>query len=173
MEILAENRFVISKAEFVEARLALSRDNFRAVAKKLGLLMLLVVAALIGTSLLLGMGIFSVVMELLILGFVALWLLVLFPRSSAKTAYKVLVKKGGAEPERITRFYADHLEIEGPGVHTELSYEQIVQIRHTRHLLILFTDEKGGVLLKPEGFTKGGEALVRQLIGAENGLLEA
>lgn len=165
-EVLAENRFVITKDEFVEGRLALSRDNFNAAAKKLGLVMLILLAALIGASVLLGMGPFSVAMELLILGFMALWLLVLFPRSSAKTAYKALVKKAGAEPERTTRFYEDHLEIEGPGVHAVLSYEQIVQIRRTKRLLILFTDEKGGVLLRPEAFTKGDEALVRQLIDA-------
>ena len=165
MEVLAENRFVITKDEFVEGRLALSRDNFNAAAKKLGLVMLILLAVLIGASILLGMGPFSVAMELLILRFMALWLLVLFPRSSAKTAYKALVKKAG-EPERTTRFYEDHLEIEGPGVHAVLSYEQIVQIRRTKRLLILFTDEKGGVLLRPEAFTKGGEALVRQLIDA-------
>ena len=166
MEILAENRFVISRDEFVEARLALSRENTAGAYKKLGLVLLLLVAVLAGGSLLLGMGGFSVAMELLLLGFMALWLTVLFPRSSAKTAYKALVRKNGAEPERITRFYEDHLEIEGPGVRASLGYEQVVQIKRTKHLLLLFTDEKGGVLLRPEAFTKGDESLVRQLIEA-------
>lgn len=166
MEILAENRFVISKSQFVEGRLALSRDSFGKAAKKLGLVMLILLAVLIGGSVLLGMGPFSVAMELLILGFMALWLFVLFPRSSAKTAYKALIKKAGAEPERITRFYEDRLEIEGPGLQAALSYTQIARIQRTKQLLILITTEKGAVLLKPDGFTKGGEEEVRRLVEA-------
>lgn len=164
MEILAENRFVMTKELYVEARLALSRDGYGRTAKKIGVLLLVLSLVLAGGSLLFGLSAASVGMELVILGFMAFWLFYLFPRSSAKTAYKALVKEGGGEPERVTRFYDDHLEIQGPGIHADLSYSQIEQILYTKHLLILVTDERGGVLLMPDRFTIGGAEEVRRLL---------
>ena len=165
MEILAENRFVMTKALFVEGRLRLTRDSYGKSANKLGAAALILLAVVVPVSLLLGLGSASVGMEVLTLGFAAFWLLYGFPRSSAKDAYKALVKKCGDEPERVTRFFADQLEIEGPGVHAVLAYSQIEQVLRTRHLLILVSDEKAGVLLKLDSFTSGSEETVRQLLG--------
>ena len=164
MEILAENRIVITKSLFVEARLSMSRESYGKAAAKIGAALLLLLAVLIAGSLLLGLSVASVGMEILILGVMAFWVFYGFPRSNAKTAYKALIKKCGDEPERITRFFPDHLEIEGPGVHTVLAYTQIEQVLHTRHLLILVSDEKAGVLLKLDGFTAGSEERVCELI---------
>ena len=164
MEIQAENRFVLTSALFIEGRLALSRQNFGKASKKIAIALLSLLLVLIVGSVLLQMSLFAVAMELLILALMSFWLFDRFPRSSAKRAYKALVKQWGDEPERITRFYEHELEIEGPGVHVFLAYSQIEQIKRTRHLLVLITDEKGGVLLKPDGFTIGSEAKVRELI---------
>lgn len=165
MEILAENRFVMTKALFVEGRLRLSKESYGKSANKLGAAALILLAVAAPVSLLLGLSSASVGMEVLVLGFAAFWLLYGFPRSSAKDAYKALVKKCGDEPERVTRFFADRLEIEGPGVHAVLSYSQIERVLRTRRLLILVSDEKAGVLLKSDAFTAGSENVVLQLLG--------
>ena len=161
MELLAENRFILTKSLFVEGRLSLSRENYGKAAHKTAAALLLVLLVLVGASLLLGLRAATVGMEVMILGVMIFWLLYGFPRSSAKTAYKALTKKWGSEPERTTRFFADQLEIEGPGVHETIPYMQIEQILCTKHLLILVTEEKGGVLLKRDGFTVGSEEIVR------------
>ena len=166
MEILAENRFILTKSLFIEGRLSLSKDSYGKAAHKTAAALLLVLLVLVGVSLLLGLRAATVGMEVTILSVMIFWLLYGFPRNSAKNAYKALTKKWGDEPERLTRFYADQLEIEGPGVHTILSYEQIEQVLRTRHLLILVSDEKAGVLLKLDGFTAGSEEKVRELINA-------
>lgn len=166
MEILAENRFVITKSLFIEGRLSLSRESYGKSANKIGAALLILLLVLVGGSLLLGLSFASVGMEILILGVMAFWLFYGFPRSNAKDAYKALIRKCGDEPERITRFFDDHLEIEGPGVHTSLSYTQIEQVQRTRHLLVLVSDEKAGVLLKLDSFPVGSEAVVCELINA-------
>ena len=165
MEILAENQFVLTKPLFIEGRLAMSRESYGRSAAKIVATLLVLLIVLVAGSLLLGLRAATVGMEVVILSVMIFWLLYGFPRNNAKTAYKALTKKSGGEPERITRFFADQLEIEGPGVHTILSYGQIEQVLRTRHLLILISDEKAGVLLKLDGFTTGGEEKVRELIG--------
>ena len=164
MEILAENRFAMTKSLFIEGRLALSKESYGKAANKIAAALLVLLFALVAGSMLLGLSAASVGMEVVILGVMAFWLLYGLPRNNAKEAYKALTKKCGGEPERVTRFFADRLEIEGPGVHTILSYTQIEQVLRTRRLLILVSDEKAGVLLKLDGFTAGGEAEVRGLI---------
>lgn len=166
MEILAENRFAITQSLFIEGRLRLSKEGYGRAANKIAAALLILILAMVVGSLLLGLSAASVGMEILILAVMAFWLFYGFPRSSAKGAYKTLTGKCGDEPERVTRFFADRLEIEGPGVHTVLSYTQIEQIMHTRHLLILVSDEKAGVLLRRDGFTVGSEEKVCELIGA-------
>lgn len=168
MEILAENRIVITKSLFTEGRLAMSRESYGKAANKIGAALLLLLLVLVAGSLLLGLSIASVGMEVLILGVMVFWLFYGFPRSNAKQAYKALTKKCGDEPERVTRFFADRLEIEGPGVHEVIPYAQIEQVRRTKHLLILVTEEKGGVLLKPDGFIIGSEAVVHELLNTQN-----
>lgn len=166
MEILAENRFAMTKSLFIEGRLALSKESYGKAANKIAAALLILLFALAAGSLLLGLSVASVGMEVVILGVMAFWLLFGLPRSNAKEAYKALTKKCGDEPERVTRFFSDQLEIEGPGVHTVLAYTRIEQVLRTRHLLILVSDEKAGVLLKLDGFTVGGEAEVCGLISA-------
>ena len=160
MELLAENRIVITKSLFIEGRLAMSRENYGKAANKIGAALLVLLLVLVAGSLLLGLSFASVGMEILILGVMAFWLFYGFPRNNAKTAYKALTKKCGDQPERVTRFFSDYLEIEGPGVHTTLSYTQIEQVLRTRHLLILVSDENAGVLLKLDGFTVGSDEKV-------------
>ena len=166
MEILAENRFILTKSLFIEGRLSLSKDSYGKAAHKTTAALLLLLLVLVGGSLLLGLRAATVGMEVMILGVMIVWLVYGFPRNSAKNAYKALTKQWGEEPERLTRFYADELEVEGPGVHATIPYSQIKQIRRTKHLLLLVTEEKGGVLLKLDGFTAGSEETVRECIGA-------
>lgn len=164
MEILAENRFMITKSLFVEARLAMSKESYGKAANKIGMALLILLVILVPGSIMLGLSVFSVGMEVLFLGVMAFWVLYGFPRNNAKSAYKAFAKEYGDEPERITRFFSDHLEIEGSGVHTVLDYTQIVQVLRTKHLLILISDEKAGVLLKLDGFTVGSEKTVCECI---------
>lgn len=164
MEILAENRFVLTKSLFTEGKLGMSKESYGKAARKIGIALAVLLLVLILGSLLLRMSIATVGMELAFLALMGFWLFYWFPRSNAKQAYKKLTKQWGDDPERVTRFFDGQLEIEGPGVHAFIPYDQIVQIRRTKRLLILITEEKGGVLLKLDSFTVGSEDSVRSLI---------
>ena len=169
MDILTENRFTLTRSLFIEGRLSLSWESYGRAAGKVAVALIILLVVLVAGSLRLGLSPFSVGMEVLILGVMAFWMLYGFPRSNAKQAYKALTKKWGDKPERVTRFFEDSLEIEGPGVHAVIPYAQIEQIRHTRRLLILITVEKGGVLLKLDGFVIGSAEKVCELISAGKG----
>lgn len=56
------------------------------------------------------------------------------------------------------------------GCQTTVSYSEIKQILHSKHLLLLVAEDKTGILLKLDSFTRGGETTVRELIkNAGNG----
>lgn len=166
MEKLAENEFTITKSLFMEGRLHISRDGYGKAAAKA----MLVVMGLWGVFFL-----YTVMAEgdvvyplgfLFIIGLAGLWLCVGIPRSNARRAWHTLEGKYGSDLQRTTSFYPEHLEIRGEGLEKHVSYAEIVQIRQSRRLLILVCEDKTGVLVALDGFTKGNVSDVKALLSS-------
>ena len=164
MEILAENRFIITKSLFYEGTLRVSKEGYGKTARKIVLVLAALWAVIVAVTLLTRGNPMFILIELVILGLVAVWVAVYVPRNNAKRAFGALQNKYGAELERVTTFYADHLEVEGYGVSSRIEYADIRQVLYSKNLLVLVTQDKVGVMLKLDGFTLGDAERVRKLI---------
>lgn len=164
MEILAENRVKITKQAFYEGMRRLQRDSYGSFAVKVsaGLaalwVLLLLVTVFTRGSLAYALG------ELAVLALVCLWLWVLLPRSKIRQAYRRMEAKHGGQMERVTRFYADRVEILAGDTVTSIPYEDVVSIAETKHLLLLSTAGGTAVMLDKAGFCIGDGALAEQII---------
>ena len=84
MELLAENRFTITKSLFYEGMLRVSRESIGPFAKKV-LLVLAVLWAVLAAVTLMGSGspVYALV-ELIIVVLIGIWLCVYIPRNKAR-----------------------------------------------------------------------------------------
>lgn len=163
MNILAENRFTITKSLFFEGMLRVSREDYGKFAKKadafLGLLWLLLAALALWQH----QGLAFVGVELVVVCFAGLWITVLLPRNKAKRAFDALQTRSDGL-ERIIRFYPERLEVDAPGTQTVVTYSEIQRVLRTKRLLILITTDKTGILVKRGGFLSGSEEIVQERI---------
>ncbi len=164
MEILAENRFYLTKSLFLEGMARISRDSYGKTAKKCTLIFLLVWAVMSALLLAIGGTIIQALIYLVIILLFCLWLNVVPPRKHAKKSWKALVDRCGEDPERITRFYEDHLEIDAGGVIKSIPYSEILEAKQSKHLLVLICADKMGVILAKDGFTQGNTEEVLALL---------
>lgn len=164
MEILAENRFTITKPLCYEGMLRISAEGYGKFAKKA--VMVLAAAWLILTAVTLwrGYSLGYMVIEFIVLCMVSLWICVFVPRNKAGRAFKVLTSKYGDDLERTTRFYEDRLTAETAECQTEVLYSDIKQILYSKRLLILVTESNSGILLKLDSFTSGSDFTVQNLL---------
>lgn len=164
MNLLAENRFTMTKSLFYEGMLRVSREGYAKSVKKavifLGALWL-VLAAL---TLLQQQNMIYVAVEFIVLGIAALWLYAGVPRYHTGKAFKAFENKYGDDMERVVRFYEDRLEVEAAGYQMTVLYSEVRQVLRSEHLLLLIAGDKTGILVKHDGFTRGGEAVVREAI---------
>lgn len=164
MKILAENRFALTKPLFMEGMLRISRDSYGKSAKK-AVLLFLVVWVVVAIGLMYTEGtIFQALIYLLVMMGFGLWLNVVPPRKHAKKSWEALVNRSGEDPERITRFYEDHLEADAGGSIKSVPYEDILQIRQSKRLLLLTCEDKVTIMVAKEGFTSGSAEEITALI---------
>lgn len=164
MEILAENRFTITKNLFYEGMLRVSAESYGKLAKKAVAFLAVAWLVLAAVTLWQRQNPLYVAMEFVVMCLAALWICVVLPRSKAKRAFRSLEAKYGDELERVTRFYEERLEVEASGQQTVVFYSEIQQVLRSKRLLVLVAEDKTGILLKLDGFTSGGEKAVRELI---------
>ena len=60
----------------------------------------------------------------------------------------------GAMPETVITF-ADTIELREGMVHITVEYRKIIRVVHLKHSYVLMIGKRNGVLLDPNGFTKG------------------
>ena len=167
MELLAENRFTITKKLFYEGMLRVTRESYGPFIKK-ALLVLAILWAVLAAVTLIGSGSLSyAVVELVVVVLIGVWLSVLVPRNKARRAWAALENRCGTDLERITRFYPSYLEIDSGGEETTVFYEDVRQILLTKRLLVLTCADKVGVLIARDGFTTGNTAAAQALIERE------
>lgn len=164
MEILAENRFQMTKQLFFEGLLRLSRDSYGKTAKKCTLFLLLIWVVMSALLLFIGGTMFQALVYLVVMLYFCLWLNVLAPRKNAKKSWEALVNRCGENPERITRFYEDRLEIASDGTLKIVPYSEIVAIKQTKQLCVLVCEDKVGIMVTKSGFVSGSAEEIMALI---------
>lgn len=167
MEILAENRTIVTKKLFCEGFLRLSRDGYGKSAAKAMLFFVGLWVALLVYTLSIGGSIFQTIGCLLLVGFIGLWLCVITPRNSAKRAWKRHAARYGESMERTVRFYRGQFTLTSEDVEKTVSYAEIQQIKTSRNLQILLCEDGMGILLDKNGFTKGDAERVCRLVNNE------
>lgn len=168
MEKIAENQFTITKPLFMEGMLRISQDGYGKSARKAMLIVLGLWAAFFIYTIAVKGDLFTCLGFLILLCAAGLWLCVGMPRSNAKRLWKGLEGKYGCNLQRTTSFYSDHFEILGDGVEKHIAYEEVIQIKQSRRLLILVCEDKTGVLLALDGFRQGNENDVKALCPGAN-----
>ena len=168
MELLAENRFTITKKLFYEGMLRVIKESYDPFKKKI-LLVLAAAWAILAAVTLMGSGSLSyAVMEFVVVVFIGVWLSVFVPRNKARRAWTAMENRGG-DLERTTRFYPGYLEADNGMEEITVFYEDIRQILHSKHLLVLLSVEKVGVLVARDGFVSGDAATVQTLVEEKMG----
>ena len=162
MDILAENRFLLTKDLFLEGIRRVDQESYGKFAKKIAAALAAVWLAMAAATLWTGGSLAFAVTEGLVAALAAVWVCVLLPRSRAKRAFKALENRYGTDMERVVRFYPDRLEVETAETQTVIPRDQL------RQLLVLLTAEKKGVLLKRDSFTLGDETAIENYIRKEN-----
>lgn len=163
MECLAENQFILHKKLFIEGMLRISKSSYGRFARRsMAILLGLWCVFLVFTILIHG-DLAHCLLLLVFLALIGWWLCRYMPRHNAGRAYRTLVNRCGADPRRVTRFYEDHMEI-GESEPTEIPYENICNLYHSKHLLILLCENNQGVLLSRDGFTLGNEEIISALL---------
>ena len=169
MEPLAENRFTVTKELFYEGMLRVTKESYDPFKKKI-LLVLAAAWAILAVATLISSGSPAyAVVELVVVVLIGVWLSVLVPRSKARRAWAAMENRSGGDLERVTRFYPSYLEAGNGMEEITVFYEDIRQILHSEHLLVLLSAEKVGVLVARDGFVSGDADAVQALIEQEMG----
>lgn len=166
MNLHAENRFSITKELFFEGMLRVSRNSYGKYSLKAAGLFFCIWLVLLAVTLLTGGSMGTVIFSLGVVLLVSFWICIWTPRSYAKKAWKKQQNTYGEAMKRITRFYDDHLEIQGDCPEKSVDYTEIRHVLFSKNLLILVCRDKMGIILSLKGFTLGDTDTVRDLITA-------
>lgn len=164
MEPLVENRFTMTKELFYEGIFRVNRESFGAFTKKMLLVLAALWAVLVAVTLFSNGSVGYALTESVVLILVGVWLCVWMPRSRAKRAWRALEARCGSDLERTVRFYDGWLEVSSSEDEISILYEDVLQVLPAKHLLVLTSEDKVGVLLALDGFTVGSADEVRTLL---------
>lgn len=166
MDILAENRFTLSKQLFSEGLTCLSWDTYGKSAKKITLVLFAIWAVMSAVLMFIGGNLVHVLTYLAAIGAICLWINVLLPRKHIKKNWEALVNRCGDDLERSTRFFEDRLEIEAGDTLKIVPYCDIVTVKQTDKLYLLVCQNKVGVMVAKDGFVSGSAEEIMALIAA-------
>jgi len=168
VNIIAENHICITEALYREASDAINNKKYRkSVLRIILILAVLMLAAAVyiiasGGRLILLLG------ELLFLGALCVWMLVILPRTHRRSAYKAMCRKTGGSLNRTVRFFEnDFSVIPESGSARTFRYKDILCWTETKHLWIIQCRDKSGIILKKDGFVTGNIEAVRSLLVTE------
>lgn len=161
MDMLFENRFSLNKELFLEMR----KEAYKVFGKYYRLLALCLAALVI------VIGLFAlpqggrdwVVAIAFLLGIFLVFLFFQSYRFTLSRQYRSLQALEGPQLERITRFYADRIEIIVSNGSSVIQNAQITRIRETENLFI-FLIERNGFMVSKKDFTVGDEEAFRRFL---------
>lgn len=164
MELLAENRFTITKSLFYEGMLRVSRESLGPFVKKVLLVLAVLWTIMAAVTLFYSGSPVYLLVELIVVVLIGVWLCVFVPRNKARRGWAALENRCGTDLDRVTRFYPGYLEIDSGGEETTVFYEDVRQILLSENLLVLICADKVGVLIARDGFVSGDAAAVQTMI---------
>ena len=164
METIAENSFTVNKEIYKEGIYRLIESDIGSFRKKMLIILGVLWVALAAYILYIGRGYFYLPFGLLVVGLVALWLMVLTPNSKVKRGWRAMQDRTDGEILRTVKFYEDCLTVDNGAAVKTINYENIHRRLESKHLLILVDDEKTGVMVALDGFTKGNKETVLKAI---------
>lgn len=164
-EILAENRYTMTKPLFERGMRLTLKESFGKLVRRTLLALVLLSALLAAIARLRDVGAVWLLPELIVLAAAALWVCfwvgVLLPRRRIRRLWQAMEETGTEEAQRITLFYPDRLETEVDGKVTAAEYKEITQILQDGELIVLVTESRTAFLLERRGFVRGdGEEIL-------------
>ena len=161
---IAENKYTLTKELFYEGMKRVSMENDAPFAKKaiLGIAAAWVIMSAV--TIFLGQNLVYILFEAVVLLLVSLWIAVYLPWHKRKNAWNKFLDQYGSDTERTTRFYEDSLVVDAAGREVSISYEDIVKILSSEHLLIILTEDNTGILIEKNSFIRGSESDILEII---------
>lgn len=163
-ELIAENRYTLTKELFYEGMKRVSKENYAPFAKKAVICIAVAWLIMAAVTLILKQSPIYIAVEAVVLLFAALWVTVYMPWHKRRKAYKKLEEQYGSFMERTASFYNEELTVNAAGREVTVRYEDIVKIFTTERLIILLTEEKTGIMIEKSGFTAGKASDIYGLI---------
>lgn len=166
MEPEFENRFAVSRKmciEFYRKHMLMWKPGFLACFW---------IALGIGTGVLLWTGLLGVVwtqVEILVIAGVVM---TIYPGLAASMRFHQKRKRNnGIVPERRVTF-GETIEMEEGMTRMSVEYSKIVRVKRLKYSYALMFDKRSGVMLDPDGFTKGSFAEFKAFLRAKRPDLE-
>lgn len=155
MEVVAVNRFTVTRELFAESHAAVFSRQRQKMLLYSGLVFFAFGLASLALRARFPMASVLCVPLLLTGAFVVLWALTL-ERSELRRKYKAFRARGGESCGRTITCYRNLLTVEtGEGEPREIDYPDIREHRQTEHLYLLICADHTGVMLAKDGFTEG------------------
>lgn len=171
MNPIIENHVSITKEIFQEWSQSSVQASYKKMIRKAGIFLLALFLLYTGWIISHGGSLSSIVTELLFMLFLYLYVGIYLPKSRRRTQYKNLCKASNGTPNRIVRFYADHLSVTTEsGKLREFKYSQMRDVRETKSLYILANTTNTDIVLAKSGFTTGTAEQALELISSKKNL---
>ena len=157
----AVNRFTVTKDLFYEGMKRTSKESYGPAARKsvVGLIVLWLILAVV-TGFMNG-ALHYVVIEFIVIVLMCLWVTMYLPWMKTRRAWKAMENKYGTEMDREVRFYEQFLEVSASCDEVTVFYEDVREVLESKHLLILVSQDKTGIMVALDGFVSGGLDEVR------------
>ena len=158
---IAENHIRISRALFNEGMRAAESKTYKKTIFLMSALYLIAAVCLWHT----GAPLFFLLGELLFLGMLLFWLLVILPGKRRRSKYKAMIQDTVSIPERTIIFYQTNLSVTtNTGKETIVLYDDIQNWQETRNLYILICKNNIRILLDKKGFTAGDFQIIQSVL---------
>ncbi len=149
-----ENKFKVTRRLYYEGMKAIS--DYKQTVTRIGIMLFALWLAFAVFTISEENGILFVLAELLIAAVLFGLVLLFYSKGRWNKAYRsMLTKNGGEIPVRTTKFYEDYFVIVTESGELKLMYDSVKKIYETENLIILFCQDKRGVMLAKDGFVKG------------------
>ncbi len=158
---IAENHIRISRALFNEGIRAAESSTYKKAIFLMSALYLIATVCLWHA----GAPLFFLLGELLFLGMLLFWLLMILPGKRRRSKYKAMVQDTVGIPERTIIFYQTNLSVKtNTGKETIVPYDEIQNWQETRNLYILICKNNIRILLDKKGFTAGDFQIIKSVL---------
>ena len=162
MKPIAENRIEITRQLFDEGMRAVENKEYKKLALKVALAVLLITAAAAAYLLHTGGSLILLAGEGIFFAAMLVWVAFVLPKNKRKSSYQAMCRKSNGTLSRTIRFYSDHMSIlSGEEMMITIPYQDVLEWRETKHLWVLTCREKTGVLIKKDGFVTGNADMVK------------